>query len=82
MAFESSNLLGLNASFGLVMTITRSLFGLMVEINLKNLKKQHPNVKFTMELESNDSPPFLNVLVTRIPDGQLGLSVHHKLTHY
>ncbi|XP_031847206.1 uncharacterized protein LOC116433359 [Nomia melanderi] len=41
----------------------------------------HPNIKFTMEIESNKSLPFLDVLVTRKPDGSLGHQVYRKPTH-
>ncbi|KAK4882178.1 hypothetical protein RN001_005497 [Aquatica leii] len=48
---------------------------------LDHLNNQHLDIKFTMEIESNGSLPFLDVLVTRKPDGLLGHSVYRKPTH-
>jgi hypothetical protein len=39
------------------------------------------NIKFTMELEDNNSIPFLDVLMTRKQDGTLGHKVFRKKTH-
>jgi hypothetical protein len=46
-----------------------------------HLNNIHPNIKFTMEVEQNGSLPFLDVLVSRRPDGSLGHSVYRKSTH-
>jgi hypothetical protein len=40
----------------------------------------HPNIKFTMEVEQNQSLPFLDVLVDRSPDGSLRHTVYIKPT--
>jgi hypothetical protein len=36
---------------------------------LQHLNTIHSNIKFTMEVEKNNTLPFLDVLVTRRPDG-------------
>lgn len=41
----------------------------------------HPNIKFTMEVESDGKLPFLDVMVYKKQDGTLGHSVHRKPTH-
>jgi hypothetical protein len=41
----------------------------------------HPSIEFTMEIEKDRSLPFLDVLVTRKPDGSLGHEVYRKPTH-
>lgn len=48
---------------------------------LAHLNNIHPRIKFTMETEQNGQLPFLDVLVTRRPDGTLGHSVYRKPTH-
>jgi hypothetical protein len=48
---------------------------------LKHLNNIHPNIKFTMEVEENRCLPFLNVLISRRPDGSLGHTVYRKSTH-
>jgi hypothetical protein len=48
---------------------------------LKHLYNTHPNMKFTMETEQNQSLPFFDVLVSRRPDGSLGHIVYRKPTH-
>jgi hypothetical protein len=40
----------------------------------------HPNIKFTVEVGQNGSLPFLDILVSRRPDGSLGHSVYRKAT--
>jgi predicted GIY-YIG superfamily endonuclease len=40
-----------------------------------------PNIKFMMEMEKKQSLPFLDVLVSRRPDGLLGHTVYRKPTH-
>jgi hypothetical protein len=39
------------------------------------------HIKFTMELEDNGSIPFLDVLIKRKEDGNLGHAVYRKKTH-
>jgi hypothetical protein len=48
---------------------------------LDHLSSFHHNIKFTMEVEKNRSLPFLDVLVSRRPDGSLGDTVYRKPTH-
>jgi hypothetical protein len=48
---------------------------------LQHLNNIHPNIKFTMEVEQDGSLPFLDVLVSRRPDGSLGHSLYRKQTH-
>jgi hypothetical protein len=48
---------------------------------LDHLNSIHHNIKFTMEVEKNQSLPFLDVLVSRRPDGSLGHTVYRKPTH-
>ncbi|GJQ64819.1 hypothetical protein Trydic_g6996 [Trypoxylus dichotomus] len=47
------------------------------------LNSQHPDIKFTMEVEKNsvEITPFLDVLVTQKPNGRLVNSIHRKPTH-
>ena len=40
-----------------------------VECFLNYLNRQHPNIKFTQELEENNSLPFLDTLVTHVENG-------------
>jgi hypothetical protein len=42
---------------------------------------QYPNIKFTMEMEHNKSLLFLDVLVSRKPEGSLGHTVYRKPMH-
>lgn len=49
--------------------------------NLTMLNSYHPNIKFTCELESNSSLPFLDVLLTRNDDGHLARTVCRKSMH-
>ena len=44
------------------------------------LNLQHKNIKFTLEIESNDCIPFLDVLVTRTVDGFISTSLYRKCT--
>ena len=46
-----------------------------------HLNQQHPSIRFTMETENNNKAAFLDILVTREPDGKLVISVYRKLTH-
>ncbi|XP_039309096.1 uncharacterized protein LOC120358569 [Solenopsis invicta] len=45
------------------------------------LNAQHPNIKFTMEVEQKNQILFLDVLVRRNGDGTLGHRVYRKPTH-
>ncbi len=48
---------------------------------LSHLNRQHPNIQFTMETETSDSLPFLDVLISKRADGSLAHSVYRKPTH-
>ena len=48
---------------------------------LDHLNNLHPNIKFTMDQEEGNSIPFLDVKVSRQPDGSLGHAVYRKPTH-
>ncbi|XP_076247886.1 LOW QUALITY PROTEIN: uncharacterized protein LOC143187549 [Calliopsis andreniformis] len=49
---------------------------------LKYINSLHPKIQFTMETETEEQTiPFLDVLVTRKPDGTLGHQVYRKPTH-
>ena len=48
---------------------------------LAHLNNIHSNIKFTMEIESNNKLPFLDVLVYKKETGDLGHSVYRKPTH-
>ena len=45
------------------------------------MNKCHPNIKFTMESEINNTLPYLDILITRHSDGKLtnnqGISETH-----
>ena len=45
-----------------------------------HLNSINPHIQFTMEIESNGSLPFLDVLLTRQPDGCIVTSVYRKAT--
>ena len=48
---------------------------------LDHMNDQHPNIKFTMEIERNNKIAFLDVLVQRKENGKLSHSVYRKPTH-
>jgi hypothetical protein len=48
---------------------------------LDHLNSIHHNIKFTMEVEKNQSLPFLDVLVSRRPDGSLEHSLQKNYTY-
>ena len=48
---------------------------------LDHLNQQHPRIQFTMETETSDSLPFLDVLISKRVDGSLGHPVYRKPTH-
>jgi hypothetical protein len=48
---------------------------------LAHLNNMHHNIKFTMELEENNSLPFLDVLLLKKSDGSLGHTVYRKKTN-
>ncbi|OXA56044.1 hypothetical protein Fcan01_09800 [Folsomia candida] len=48
---------------------------------LKKLNNFHPNIKFTMEQEINNSLPFLDVLIHKKEDGTLTHKIYRKPTH-
>jgi len=45
------------------------------------LNNQHPNIRFTMNIEENKKLPFLDVLVFKKADNTLGHQVYKKSTH-
>jgi hypothetical protein len=47
----------------------------------KHLNGISENIKFTMDLEDNNSIPFLDILMTRKQDGTLGHKVFREKTH-
>ena len=42
---------------------------------------KHPSIKFTMETETSNYLPFLDVLISKNADGSLSLSMYRKPTH-
>ena len=48
---------------------------------LKHLNNQRPIIKFTVEMENNNSLPFLDTLLTRRQDGGLNIGVYRKSSH-
>jgi hypothetical protein len=52
-----------------------------LQVFFQHLNSIHSNIKFSMELEQNNTFPFLDVLVSRRPDGSLGYMVYRKPTH-
>jgi len=45
------------------------------------LNNQHPNIRFTMDIEENKKLPFLDVLVTKKADNTLDHQMYRKPTH-
>jgi len=52
-----------------------------IETVLKTFNEYHPRLKFTHELENNNSISFLNTLVMRGEDGRIATNWHRKLTY-
>ena len=52
-----------------------------VDSFLQHLNNQQPTIHFTMEMESDNTIPFLDRSVTRDSDGFLTTSVYRKPTH-
>ena len=48
---------------------------------LNHLNSHSPHIQFTMEIEQNNSLPFLDVLVTHNDNGSLSHQVYKKKTH-
>ncbi|GJQ78126.1 hypothetical protein Trydic_g2463 [Trypoxylus dichotomus] len=48
---------------------------------LGHLNSQHPNIKFTIEVEKNGVIPLLDGLVTRKPNSNLAQLVYRQPTH-
>ena len=48
---------------------------------LQHLNEQHPSIKFTMEVEEDGKISFLDVGITRNPDGFLHHNVYRKPIH-
>ncbi|XP_046545191.1 uncharacterized protein LOC124255340 [Haliotis rubra] len=48
---------------------------------LQHLNNQHQRIKFTMEPETNNKLPFLDVLVSRTPTNTFQTTVYRKPTH-
>ena len=50
------------------------------EFFLEFMNSQDSNIKFTLEMENNDSLPFLDVLITRSEDMTISTSIYRKDT--
>ena len=48
---------------------------------LEHLNKQNNSIRFTMELETKNSLPFLDVLISKREDGSIAHQVFRKKTH-
>ncbi|KAK5645676.1 hypothetical protein RI129_004140 [Pyrocoelia pectoralis] len=48
---------------------------------LDHLNNIHPNIKFRMEVENNNTIPFLDTLLTKLPNRKFLHSVYRKPTH-
>ena len=50
------------------------------ELFYEYINRQHPNIKFTLDIEENECLPFLDVLVSRSADGVVSTSLYRKDT--
>ena len=50
------------------------------ELFYEYINKQHPNIKFTLDIEENECLPFLDVLVSRSADCVFSTSLYRKDT--
>ena len=48
---------------------------------LQHLNSQQPTIRFTMEIEKDNTIPFLDITVTRDSDGLVTTTVYRKSTH-
>ena len=48
---------------------------------LQHLNSHQPTIRFTTEIEKDDTIPFLDTSVSRVSDGLLTTSVYRKSTH-
>ena len=48
---------------------------------LQHLNSQQPTIRFTMEIEKDNTIPFRDTTVTRDPDGLLTTTFYRKPTH-
>ena len=48
---------------------------------LQHLNKQHGQIQFTMEMENSGSLPFMDIRISRQPQGELTQEVYQKPTH-
>ncbi|VDN38370.1 unnamed protein product [Dibothriocephalus latus] len=51
-----------------------------VDALLNAVNQAHPSIKFTLEMEKAGSLPFLDVLLSRRPDGSVRKDVYRKKT--
>ena len=51
-----------------------------VDSFFQHMNNSHPNIKFTMETEHNETLPFLDILIIRQSDGTLTTQVYRKPT--
>lgn len=52
-----------------------------LDVFLQQLNSQHPNIRFTMEIENDGKLPFLDVMVMKTETGALERTVYRKPTH-
>ena len=50
------------------------------ELFYEYMNRQHPNIKFTLDIEENECLPFLDVLVSRSADSVVSTSLYRKDT--